>query len=69
MTIVIFALAIFSLFVSLLTYGQNQSEKQQLQQTEAKPYFQRLGRTEHGHAELLSEKEYQMSKDILIGKK
>jgi hypothetical protein len=62
MTMVILALAIFSLFVSLPTYGQNQSEKQQLQQTEAKPYFQRL-------AELLSEKEYQMSKDILIGKK
>jgi hypothetical protein len=43
--------------------------KTQLQQTEAKPYFQRLGRTEYGHAEQLSEKEYQMSKDILIGKK
>jgi hypothetical protein len=36
---------------------------------ESQEYFQSLGRTEHGHTELLSEKEYQMSKDILLGKK
>jgi uncharacterized alpha/beta hydrolase family protein len=36
---------------------------------ESQQYFQSLGRTEHGHAELLSEKEYQMSKDILVGNK
>ena len=36
---------------------------------ESQQYFQRLGRSEHGHAELLSEEEYQMSKDILLGKK
>jgi uncharacterized alpha/beta hydrolase family protein len=33
---------------------------------ESQQYFQSLGRTEHGHAELLSEREYQMSKDILL---
>ena len=33
---------------------------------ESQQDFQSLGRTEHGHAELLSEKEYQMSKDILL---
>jgi pimeloyl-ACP methyl ester carboxylesterase len=32
-------------------------------------YFQSLGMTEHSHAELLSEKEYDISKDILLGKK
>src|SRR5919112_2710802 len=32
-------------------------------------YFQSLGTTEHAHAELLSEKEYDLSKDILLGKK
>ena len=36
---------------------------------ESQEYFQSLGRTEHGHAELISEKEYQLSKDILLGKK
>jgi uncharacterized alpha/beta hydrolase family protein len=36
---------------------------------ESQHYFQSLGRTEHGHAELLSEEEYQMSKDILLGKR
>jgi triacylglycerol lipase len=36
---------------------------------ESQQYFQRLGRSEHGHAELLSEEEYQMSKDILLGRK
>ena len=36
---------------------------------ESQEYFQSLGRTEHGHAELLSEKEYQLSKDIILGKK
>jgi pimeloyl-ACP methyl ester carboxylesterase len=40
-----------------------------VESVESQQYFQSLGRTEHGHAELLSEKEYQMSKDILIGKK
>jgi uncharacterized alpha/beta hydrolase family protein len=40
-----------------------------VESVESQQYFQHLGRTEHGHAELLSEKEYQMSKDILIGKK
>jgi uncharacterized alpha/beta hydrolase family protein len=40
-----------------------------VQSVESQQYFQSLGRTEHGHAELLSEKEYQMSKDILIGNK
>ena len=40
-----------------------------VESVESQQYFQSLGRTEHGHAELLSEKEYQMSKDILIGKR
>jgi hypothetical protein len=40
-----------------------------VESVESQQYFQHLGRTEHGHVELLSEKEYQMSKDILIGKK
>jgi uncharacterized alpha/beta hydrolase family protein len=40
-----------------------------VESVESQEYFQSLGRTEHGHAELLSEKEYQMSKDILLGKK
>jgi uncharacterized alpha/beta hydrolase family protein len=39
-----------------------------VESVESQEYFQSLGRTEHGHAELLSEKEYQMSKDILLGK-
>jgi uncharacterized alpha/beta hydrolase family protein len=33
-----------------------------VESVESQQYFQSLGRTEHGHAELLSEKEYQMSK-------
>jgi triacylglycerol lipase len=37
-----------------------------VQSVESQQYFQSLGRTEHGHAELLSEKEYQMSKDIIL---
>ena len=40
-----------------------------VESVDSQEYFQSLGRTEHGHAELLSEKEYQMSKDILLGKK
>jgi uncharacterized alpha/beta hydrolase family protein len=40
-----------------------------VESVESQQYFQSLGRTEHGHAELLSEKEYQMSRDILIGNK
>ena len=40
-----------------------------VESVESQHYFQSLGRTEHGHAELLSEKEYNMSKDILLGKK
>jgi uncharacterized alpha/beta hydrolase family protein len=40
-----------------------------VESVESQEYFQSLGRTEHGHAELLSEEEYQMSKDILLGKK
>ena len=36
---------------------------------ESQQYFQRLGRTEHGHAELLSEEEYQTTKGILLGKR
>jgi uncharacterized alpha/beta hydrolase family protein len=40
-----------------------------VESVESQQYFQSLGRTEHGHAEVLSEKEYQMSKDILIGNK
>jgi uncharacterized alpha/beta hydrolase family protein len=40
-----------------------------VESVESQQYFQSLGRTEHGHAELLSEKEYQMSKDVLIGNK
>ena len=40
-----------------------------VESVESQQYFQSLGRTEHGHTELLSEKEYQMSKDILLGRK
>jgi uncharacterized alpha/beta hydrolase family protein len=40
-----------------------------VESVESQEYFQSLGRTEHGHAELLSEKEYQLSKDILLGEK
>jgi hypothetical protein len=40
-----------------------------VESVESQQYFQSLGHTEHGHTELLSEKEYQMSKDILFGRK
>ena len=40
-----------------------------VESVESQQYFQSLGRTEHGHAELLSEEEYQMSKDVLLGKR
>ena len=40
-----------------------------LESVESQEYFQSLGQTEHGHAELLSDNEYQMSKDILLGMK
>ena len=40
-----------------------------VESVESQEYFQSLGQTEHGNAELLSDKEYQMSKDILLGKK
>jgi uncharacterized alpha/beta hydrolase family protein len=39
-----------------------------VESVESQQYFQSLGRTEHGHVKLLSEKEYQLSRDILIGK-
>jgi uncharacterized alpha/beta hydrolase family protein len=47
-TLIILILATFSLFVSLPIYGQNQSEGQQLQQTEEKPFPVLLV---HGYAE------------------
>jgi uncharacterized alpha/beta hydrolase family protein len=40
-----------------------------VESVESQEYFQSLGQTEHGHAELLSDIEYQMSKEILLGKK
>jgi triacylglycerol lipase len=40
-----------------------------VESVESQEYFQSLGQTEHGHAELLSDNEYQMSKEILLGKK
>jgi pimeloyl-ACP methyl ester carboxylesterase len=40
-----------------------------VESVESQQYFQRLGRTEHGHVELLSQEEYQMSKDVLLGKR
>jgi triacylglycerol lipase len=40
-----------------------------VESVESQEYFQSLGQTEHNHAELVSDKEYQMSKDILLGKK
>ncbi len=40
-----------------------------VQSVESQQYFQSLGRTEHDHAALLSVEEYQMSKDILLGRK
>jgi pimeloyl-ACP methyl ester carboxylesterase len=36
---------------------------------ESEGYFKNLGRTGHGHAELLQEQEYNMAKDVLLGKK
>ena len=40
-----------------------------VESVESQEYFQSLGKTEHSHAELLSDKEYQMSKEILLGMK
>jgi hypothetical protein len=40
-----------------------------VESVETEGYFQSLGRTEHGHAELLQEQEYNMAKDILLGKR
>lgn len=36
---------------------------------ESQDYFISLGRTGHAHVELLSEEEYNMSRDVLLGKK
>jgi hypothetical protein len=40
-----------------------------VESVESQQHFQSLGGTEHGHVKLLSEKEYQLSRDILIGNK
>jgi pimeloyl-ACP methyl ester carboxylesterase len=40
-----------------------------VESVESDGYFQSLGRTEHGHAELLQEQEYNMAKDVLLGKR
>ena len=40
-----------------------------VESVETEGYFQSLGRTEHGHAELLQEQEYNMVKDVLLGKR
>ena len=40
-----------------------------VESVESEGYFQSLGRTEHGHAELLQEQEYNMAKDVLLGKR
>lgn len=40
-----------------------------VESVESQGYFQSLGRTEHGHAELLQEQEYNMAKDVLLGKR
>ena len=40
-----------------------------VESVESQGYFQSLGRTEHAHAELLQEQEYNMVKDVLLGKK
>jgi pimeloyl-ACP methyl ester carboxylesterase len=40
-----------------------------VESVETEGYFQSLGRTEHGHAELLQEQEYNMAKDVLLGKR
>jgi pimeloyl-ACP methyl ester carboxylesterase len=36
---------------------------------ESQGYFQSLGRTEHGHLELLGEDEYKLARDVLLGKR
>ena len=36
---------------------------------ESEGYFQSLGRTEHGHFELLGEDEYKLARDVLLGKR
>ena len=40
-----------------------------VESVETEGYFQSLGRTEHAHAELLQEQEYNMVKDVLLGKR
>jgi uncharacterized alpha/beta hydrolase family protein len=40
-----------------------------VESVESEGYFQSLGRTEHAHAELLQEQEYNMAKDVLLGKR
>jgi triacylglycerol lipase len=40
-----------------------------VESVESQDYFQSLGRTEHAHAELLQEQEYNMAKDVLLGKR
>ena len=40
-----------------------------VESVESQGYFQSLGRTEHAHAELLQEQEYNMVKDVLLGKR
>jgi hypothetical protein len=40
-----------------------------VESAESQQYFQSLGQTEHNHEELVSDKEYQISKDILLAKK
>ena len=40
-----------------------------VESVESQGYFQSLGRTEHAHAELLQEQEYNMAKDVLLGKR
>jgi pimeloyl-ACP methyl ester carboxylesterase len=36
---------------------------------ESEGYFQSLGRTEHGHLDLLGEDEYKLARDVLLGKR
>jgi pimeloyl-ACP methyl ester carboxylesterase len=36
---------------------------------ESEGYFQSLGRTEHGHLELLGEEEYNLARDLLLGRR
>jgi uncharacterized alpha/beta hydrolase family protein len=36
---------------------------------ESERYFQSLGRTEHGHLELLGEDEYKLARDVLVGRR